>query len=248
MACAVVTGTDPEAVTRTAEGIARRYWDARGQFGFLTEACGARDGITRGLAAPLKPVFLSDAGDNPTAGAAGDVTAALRELLEHPGLRDEGGATAIFASMPDAAAITILRDTQPGSVVALELGGKLDPVHGHPLPVTGELVSFHEGENPQAVLRVDGVSVIVTGRRRPYHLRQDFLNLKLDPLDHDLCVVKIGYLEPELAAMARGHFLLLTPGAVPPVLTGIPYQQLSRPIHPLDREFAWQPAAELFIS
>jgi len=98
------------------------------------------------------------------------------------------------------------------------------------------------------VIRVGGVRVIVTERRRPYHLRQDYLRLGLDPLEHDLCVVKIGYLEPELAAMARAHFLLLTPGAVPPVLTGIPYQHLRRPIHPLDRNFIWQPEAEIFIS
>jgi microcystin degradation protein MlrC len=61
-----------------------------------------------------------------------------------------------------------------------------------------------------------------------------------------LCVVKIGYLEPELAAMARHHFLLMSPGGVPPVLTAIPYQHLQRPMFPLDRDFQWQPQAELF--
>ncbi len=247
MASVVVTGTDAEAVKQTAEDIARRYWDARGDFVFLTDSCNAAEGIKRGLTATRKPVFLSDAGDNPTAGAAGDVTAALAALLDHPALR-EGQATAIFASMPDAVAIPILRDTPPGSAVTLDLGGKLDPIHGQPLSVTGELVSFHEGDNPQAVLRVGGVRVIVTAKRRPYHLRADFLKLGLDPLEHDLCVVKIGYLEPELAAMAQGHFLLLTPGAVPPVLTGISYQNLRCPVYPLDPGFSWQPAAELFVS
>lgn len=247
MACAVVTGTDAAAVKQAAERIALRYWDARERFGFLTEACEVEDGIRRALASPARPVFLSDAGDNPTAGAAGDVTAALRGLLEHPDLR-EGKATAIFASMPDAPAIAVLRETSPGTTVTLDLGGKLDPVHGNALTVTGEFVSLHESANTEAVIRVGGVRVIVTEKRRPYHMREDYLRLGLDPLEHDLCVVKIGYLEPELAAMARAHFLLLTPGAVPPVLTGIPYQNLRRPIHPLDRNFIWQPEAELFIS
>ena len=247
MATVVVTGDSADAIRRTAEAIARRYWDARCEFRFLTEAVAAATGVERGLAASAKPVFLSDAGDNPTAGAAGDVTHTLAALLAHPTLR-EGLATAIFASMPDAPAIATLRLTPAGETVTLALGGKLDPVHGAALQVTGSLVSFHEGDNPQAVLRCGGVFLIVTGKRRPYHLRQDFLALGLDPLEHDLCVVKIGYLEPELAAMARGHLLLLSPGAVPPELAGIPYQHLQRPMFPLDVDFDWTPTVEMFPS
>jgi microcystin degradation protein MlrC len=247
MATAVVTGTCAEAVRRTAAGIAQRYWDARREFRFLTEAVDAATGIERGLAATEKPMFLSDAGDNPTAGAAGDVTHTLAALLAHPSLRD-GQSTAIFASIPDAPAIEVLRTTAVGATVRLSLGGKLDPLHGKALDVTAELVFFCDGENPQAVLRCGGVSIIVTARRRPYHLREDFLRLGLDPLECDLCVVKIGYLEPELAAMARGHWLLISPGAVPPLLTGIPYQHLSRPMFPLDEDFDWTPQVEMFPS
>ncbi|MCF7731405.1 MAG: Maf family nucleotide pyrophosphatase [Akkermansiaceae bacterium] len=245
MATVVVTGDDAAAVGRTAAEIARRYWEARRDFRFAVEACAIDDGIARGLAAGVKPVFLSDAGDNPTAGGAGDVTAVAAAMLENPALRD-GRATAIYASLPDAPAIERLRLAKLGDRLTLSLGGKLDPVHGAPLEVTGTLVSFHEGDNPQAVLRCGGVCLIITARRRPYHLRADFLALGLDPLEHDLCVVKIGYLEPELAAMARHHLLLLSPGAVPPVLTGIPYKNLQRPIFPLDRDFEWEPQVEWF--
>lgn len=246
-ACAVVTGTDPVAVCQTAEDIGRRYWQARHDFRFGSVACPIAEGIRRGLAATAKPVFLSDAGDNPTAGAAGDVPAVLGVLLATPALRD-GAATAIYASMPDALAIARLRSTPPGATVDLALGGKLDPLHGTPLPVTATLAAFHDGPNPQAVLHIGGIRVIVTEKRRPYHQRTDFLTLGLDPLECDLCVVKIGYLEPELAAMARGHLLLLSPGGVPPVLTDIPYQNLRRPVFPLDGDFPWAPRAELFAS
>jgi microcystin degradation protein MlrC len=246
-ACTVVTGTDPAAVGQTAEEIARRYGEARHDFHFVSEACTIAEGIRRGLAAAAKPVFLSDAGDNPTAGAAGDVPAALAGLLEHPALR-EGAATAVYASMPDAPAIARLRSVPTGATVDLTLGGKLDPLHGAPLPVTATLASFHDGPNPQAVLHIGGIRVIVTAKRRPYHHRADFLALGLDPLEFDLCVVKIGYLEPELAAMARGHLLLLSPGGVPPVLADIRYENLRRPMFPMDGDFPWMPRAELFAS
>lgn len=246
MATTVVTGDSEEAVRRTATTIAQRTWNARHDFTFIAPALPATDGIARALAATTpKPAFLSDAGDNPTAGAAGDVPHTLQNLLDHPALC-AGTATAIYASIPDAPAIAQLRHTPPGTRVSLTLGGKLDPVHGQPLPLTATLVSFHESANPEAVLRTGGISIIVTARRRPYHLRQDFLNLQLDPLAHDLTIVKIGYLEPELAAMARSHLLLITPGAVPPVLTHIPYQHLQRPIFPLDPDFPWSPTVEIF--
>jgi len=134
----------------------------------------------------------------------------------------------------------------PGEPLRLDLGGKLDPVHGRPLPVAGVLETFLDGPNPQAVLRCGNVHVIVTGKRRPYHRRDDFLALGLDPLRHPMTVVKIGYLEPELAAMARRHYLVLSPGGVHPRLESLPYTRLRRPVFPLDRGFPWEPKARVF--
>ena len=97
-------------------------------------------------------------------------------------------------------------------------------------------------------MRSGGVNIILTERRKPFHKRADFLSLGLDPLEHDVTVVKIGYLEPELKAMAARHFLVLSPGAVQPDLESITYQNLTRPIHPLDRGFSWVPQARVFRS
>ncbi|WP_193214978.1 M81 family metallopeptidase [Luteolibacter marinus] len=246
MASAVVTGTDPQAVAALAERIAARYWAARGEFRFVTETGTAEACLDQALTAGGKAAFLSDAGDNPTAGAAGDVPDTLGRLLAHPAFQAGGTSTAIFASIADAPAIGEIRRHSTGDAIAVELGGKLDPVHGMPLPVEGVIERFVDGPNPQAVLRCGGVRVIVTGKRRPYHLRGDFLALGLDPLEHEVTVVKIGYLEPELAAMARLHLMVLSPGGVPPVLENIPYRNLQRPMFPLDRNFTWTPQARIF--
>ncbi len=72
--------------------------------------------------------------------------------------------------------------------------------------------------------------------------------LGLDPLLHTITVVKIGYLEPELKAMDRHHFLVLSPGAVPPKIDAIPYEKVIRPLYPLDDRFDWQPSPRLFHS
>ena len=249
MASVVVTGTDPAAVKSTAEEIAQRYWDARGEFQFISPAGTAEWCLNQALAHGAPAVFLSDAGDNPTAGAAGDVTSTLGTLVKHPAFTSD--ATAIFASIPDAAAIATCAEIAIGSEVSLELGGKLDPIHGKPLRLNGTLEKFISGDHMagrQAVIRAGGVQVIVTERRKPFHKREDFLSLGLDPLEETVTVVKIGYLEPELKAMASHHLLVLSPGGVPPLLTAIDYRSLKRPIFPVDAEFDWSPTVSAFKS
>ncbi|GAA5482711.1 M81 family metallopeptidase [Haloferula sargassicola] len=238
MATCVVTGTDESAVRALAESIARRYWQARDEFQFGSPAGPVDWCLEQALACGEKAVFLSDAGDNPTAGAAGDVTHTLEALISHPAFGS--GRTAIFASIPDAAAIEQCRAARPGDRLKLRLGGKLDPVHSRELPVEAELV---RSVGDQAVVRCGGVQVILTTRRTPFHKRDDFLRLGLDPLESTITVVKIGYLEPELHAMASRHFLVLSPGAVQPDLESIDYRHLTRPMHPLDRDFEWTPRA-----
>jgi microcystin degradation protein MlrC len=62
----------------------------------------------------------------------------------------------------------------------------------------------------------------------------------------DLTVVKIGYLEPELKAMARRHWLILSPGGVRADYWNLDYRHLSRPMFPMDQDFSWQAQAQLF--
>jgi hypothetical protein len=46
------------------------------------------------------------------------------------------------------------------------------------------------------VIAVGGLRIIVTARRKPYHLESDFIALGLRPRGADLVMVRIGYLEP----------------------------------------------------
>lgn len=249
MATAVVTGVDEDAVRSTAEAIAERYWAARADFRFIAPAGPAKWCIDEALKQNSPAIFLSDAGDNPTAGAAGDIPATLAALIAHPAFSDS--ATAIFASMPDAAAIAICAGAKPGDLLNLSLGGKLDPIHGTPLNLSATLVSMTDGDpiaGRQAVVKCRGVHIILSERRKPFHKRQDFLALGLDPLQHTVTVVKIGYLEPELKAMAAHHLLVLSPGAVHPLLTSIDYKNLQRPMYPLDMDFEWQARGRVFGS
>ena len=76
-------------------------------------------------------MIISDACDNPTAGAAGDVPAMLARLLALE------AKNTLVASFPDPLSVALCRQAGVGAELELVLGGKLDPVHGMPLPIRG---------------------------------------------------------------------------------------------------------------
>lgn len=235
-ASVVVTGTDAERARREAAMLARRYWDARHDFAFPTPAGDADWCIAQAAARAERPVVISDAGDNPTAGGVGDVPYFVGRLLAHLWFAS-GERTAIYASIVDAAAVAACRAAGVEGEVAVALGGKLDPVHAQPLAVRGRVAALLPDDpvgGDIAVLRSGGVNIIVTTRRKPYHHLRDFTALSLDPAAHHVVAVKIGYLEPELRHVAKHALLALTPGAVNQDIPSLTYHRVPRPVFPLD--------------
>ncbi|HIC90006.1 MAG TPA: M81 family peptidase, partial [Anaerolineae bacterium] len=232
-ASVVVVGPDRAAIEREAKRLAQRYWDVREQFTFSVQAGSVDECIHWALDAPEPCVFISDSGDNPTAGGVGDVPLFLERLLAL------GVPDAVVASIVDPEAVAVCRAAGVGAQVHLSLGGKLDPVHSQPLPVTGRVIHLASATpigGDQAVVQVDGVLVIVTERRKPFHYIADFQRLGINPLDHKIVVVKIGYLVPDLRRAAPRALLALSPGAVDQAIERLPFRRIRRPIYPLDLE------------
>lgn len=237
-ASAVVTGTDAGACYDAARELARRYWEARRDFQFGVEAGSIDDCIRWALEAPESTVFISDSGDNPTAGGVGDIPLFAERLLAH------NVPDAVVASIVDPAAVAACQSAGVGAEVEVSLGGKLDPWHGSPLPVRGRVIHLAPPEpraGVQAVLQVDGVQIIVTERRKAFHFVEDFRRLGIEPLQHKIVVVKMGYLVPDLAAIAPRALLALSPGAVDQAIERLPYRRIQRPIYPLDPDMTWEP-------
>lgn len=238
-ATVVVTGTDETVICREAEAIARRYWNERENFNFGTPVGSADWCIEQAVDLPGNAVVISDSGDNPTAGGVGDVPYFLGRLLAHPSFA-RGDLSAIYASIPDRAAVEACYAVGQGGEVAVTLGGKLDAVNGQPLTVQGIVETLYRDDaigGDLAVVRVGGVRVIVTSRRKPHHHLRDFTQLGLDPQATKVIAVKIGYLVPELRQMARHALLALTPGAVNQDIPALDYRRVVRPIYPLDTAF-----------
>ena len=196
-AAVVVTGTDEDAILREARGLAEMYWNARSEFAFSTEAGDADWCIATGLSSHDRPYFISDSGDNPTAGGAGDVAFMLERLLSHPALAS-GKATAIWASVVDPAAVARCVEAGEGATVDLRVGGVFGSAHGK-VALRGQVQRVQMADpvgGDIAVVATGGVRAVITSRRKPFHFIRDLTDLGLDPATHDLTVVKIGYLVP----------------------------------------------------
>jgi len=114
-------------------------------------------------------------------------------------------------------------------------------VHGQPLAVQGRVAALLRADRVGgdiAVLQVGGVHIISTSRRKPYHFVRDMQALGLDPAEHHVTAVKIGYLVPDLRRAAKHALLALTPGAVNQDIPSLTYSRVPRPVFPLDPDMA----------
>jgi microcystin degradation protein MlrC len=237
-AAVVVSGDDAGLALAQAESLARRYWAARREFVFAGPADDADACVARAVASPARPFVISDSGDNPTAGGAGDLPYMLGRLLANEALAS-GTRTALHPGLHDPAAVDACFSAGTGATVSLAVGGHISAgtgPHAQPYELTGEVVSLDDpppGEGCRtAAVRRGGVTVVLTERRKPFHTLADFGTL--DPRTYDLVVVKIGYLEPELYDMAADWLLALTPGGVDQDLPRLGHHQVTRPLYPFD--------------
>lgn len=225
---------------RHARRLAQAMWDRRREFTFDQEvAQSADEAIDIALRARERTTFISDSGDNSTAGAPGDSTHFLSRLLA------KRVPDAVLAGIPDPEAAEACFRQGVGRTVTVQLGGKMDSVHGTPLTLTGTVDHIYHPSSSQdvslATFRVNGILVLISNRRYIYHSPTDFHKAGVDPLQHKMVIVKLGYLMASLRDIAPREILALTPGYADMEFTRLPYRFVTRPIFPLDPEVRWHP-------
>jgi microcystin degradation protein MlrC len=238
-AVVMVTGDDEASVSTTAEELARAFWEVRSEFEFVAPTATLEEALAKAFASEARPFVISDMGDNPTAGGAGDVTWTLHELLKRPELQSPDGPSLIYASIPGPELVEKAVEAGVGGNVSGSAGAAVDDRYAPPVELNGTVEAIEHGDvhaETEVVVKVGSVRVIVTRKRKPYHLERDFTNLGLDPRDADILVVKIGYLVPELYDLRGDWIMALTPGGVDQDLKRLDYQRIARPMFPLDPE------------
>lgn len=194
------------------------------------------------------PYLIVEPADNIGGGAPGDDTAVLRGFLSH------GFANAAVA-IADAEAVAALASAEIGETRRLSIGGKGSRLGAGPLVADAVLVSRSDGQftledrnshlaasqgihfsmGPSAVVRIDGVSVLLSSRKTPpfdlAQLRsQGIVPEKLFAIGVKAAVAHRRAYDP----IAQGSYTVATPGPCSSVLGTFPYKRLRRPVFPLD--------------
>lgn len=238
-AVVMVTGDDKEKVTTGAEKLAKAFWDVRNEFEFVAPVGTLEESLKLALESDKKPYIISDMGDNPTAGGAGDVTWTLDKILKRPEFKSGDGLSLIYASIPGPEFVEKALKIGVGGKISATAGAAVDDRYAGPVELSGTIEAIKQGDRDaevEVVVKVGSVHVIVTKKRKPYHHKSDFTDLDLNPTESDILVVKIGYLVPELYDMRGDWIMALTPGGVDQDLERLGYKNIKRPMFPLDAD------------
>ncbi|TAM82866.1 MAG: M81 family peptidase [Acidobacteria bacterium] len=236
-ASAVLTGTQPAVLKKDALSLAQQYWDARKEFQFGVPTGPLDEIIEKAVSLQTHPVVISDSGDNPTAGGTDDRADVLAALLKHH------VGNAVIAGICDQPATAACYRAGVGQTVLLSIGATLDPKASKPVHVNAEVRFLPHNDGPlgrQAVIEAQGISVVLTERRRPFHHIQDFTSLGLQPSAFKIIVVKAGYLEPEINKIANPNLMALTEGAVDQDIVHLSNDHRI-PSFPFQQDLKWKP-------
>jgi microcystin degradation protein MlrC len=236
-AVVMVTGDDKKKVVTAAEKLAKNFWEVRNDFAFVAPTSTLKESLAKAIASKVHPYIISDMGDNPTAGGAGDVTWTLREILAQPEFKTSEGPSLIYASIPGPEFVEKAVEAGIGGFVTGYAGAAVDNRFAPPLKLSGTITAIKHGDKDaetEVVVKIGSISVIITEKRKPYHRESDFTELDLDPRNTNILVVKIGYLVPELYDLRADWIMALTPGGVDQDLERLPYKRIKRPMFPLD--------------
>ena len=248
-AAVVVTGDDKQKVTATAEALAKSFWKVRNDFVFVAPTATLDESLNFAIASKKHPYLISDMGDNPTAGGAGDVTWTLKKILERNEFKNSDGPSLIYASIPGPILIKEALKVGIGGKVNAFVGAAIDNRYAPPIRLNGIVESIHHGDinaEEEVVVKVGSVHIIVTKKRKPYHLESDFTRLNLNPRKSSIVVVKIGYLVPELYNLRADWIMATTPGGVDQDLKRLIYKRIQRPMFPLDK-FSQEPSLKAIL-
>lgn len=253
MTALVTCESDVEAARRHAIELADMIWRRRTDIKLRMETASVEDGLARAAASENKPVYVSDAGDNTTAGAPGDLTGVLQAVLANPELTD--------AVVPGILAPKLVRralELGTGATIEFELGDEHISMPGNRLKVTGMIEGcgedlvlggfqpYRSSEGAWASIRIG--STIATFHSLPVGITTPahFSAMGIDPVAHAVYVVKLGYLHPQIEDIAARHILLLSEGTVDLDLTRRKWSRVKRPAYPLDKDITWSPAASVY--
>lgn len=224
---------------REAEKMADQIWAHRAEMQIKVPSGSFAAMWQKARRSKAATVFISDSGDNTTAGAPGDNTTVLNYLLE------QKARNVLVAGIVDPQAFEICRDKKVGDSVSLQLGGKVDYSHSTPVKIKAKLLakspdSSIDTKRGSVLVDMNGLHVAILNNRRSFTELRDFTDLAIDPLSYKVVIVKLGYLFPQLNKIAPESLMALTTGFCNLDIARLPFKQVHHPSYPVNEKMKWK--------
>lgn len=229
-----------ELAEKVANELAKFIFELRHEFKFEVLTLSPEESVDRALNENIKPVFISDSGDNTTGGAAGINTILLRIIKD----KHLNSKKALVAAIFDETACEKLSSHAVGDEVTVDIGINYDkdsaPVRIEGvLKAKGDLLGFATAAKDKVgdtyTISIGNLDVVIANRGDSFTTTNHFTKAGLEINDYDVIIVKQGYLFDELSAIAGLEILALSPGATYQLVEELEFHNLIRPMHPLDK-------------
>ena len=198
-ASAVVSAADAQTAKQWAQTLANKLWATRKEYRFRIEAELPEECVRRALQGNEKRIFITDSGDNTTAGAEGNTQELLKLFLQA-----EPNKKTCVAGITDFDTVDSLWDQPDGAFVTVPgLGQKgIIKTHGEILGWAKEIIGRC------LTITFGNVDAIFTEKRSGFIEKGNFDKANVDLLGYEIVVVKLGYLFPELAEQVKRAILV----------------------------------------
>lgn len=252
-AAAYVVAENKALAEEEALRLAELLWSKRNEFCFQTETYSEQEALDTAFEAVRNggpfPIYLSDSGDNPTAGSTSDCTGFLKRIMDDP-RTDELRYPIVYGGIYDPEA-TKECEGKVGEKLTLTFGAKFDKKTTKPITAAGEVIAYikdwdkFHGKGDIALFRSNGVDIVLSENHIGYGLPVVFSDLGRKPEEAEIVVCKLGYLTAAQAACAKRSIMALSKGSTNEDLITLEYERIPRPIFPLDEDFIYEPKKNL---
>lgn len=247
----VVMDGDEAAARRQALELASRFWQHHEKM--QVPLTSLADSVKQAAAVTSGTVIFMDAADATSSGASGDSNAILCELLR------QNYRGRVLAPIVDPAAVRAAFAAGVGATIRTTVGGAVDSTRFQPLPLECRVRMLSDGQfrsesfgwpwnsGNTAVLESDNLMLIVGTHPVSLFDRSWFYAHGQDPKRFDLVIVKSPHCEHHMFADWCAKLINVdAPGSTSANVRGLGHTLCARPMFPLDREVAFEPAADVF--
>lgn len=240
---ALVTDCDQQLSEQLARELADVAWKQR--YEYIQPVPTYIEALKEAFLTDVRPIVIADFADMMTGGGTGDSTWYLKELLS------QEPQEPCYVTMVDPQAVKIMARAGVGAEVTLMLGGKQDNIHSSPVKVNGRVlrvISLSPESEPlqkmmglTAVLQIENVYIVIFEHLGEGASPNIYSLAGLYPKKAKILIAKsIVDFREGYKDVAKLFLLGEAPGLCPSNLRSLKWENVPRPIFPLDESISWE--------